>query len=119
MVHLSGAPRREAPATSFEVERDNETDLIFKGRSLARLDYPDGSSIELFETEKGVFIVAVVDIDQYGNETHHASIVDSVDGLVAWFDNRYGTMSRAFKSVARRCGDGRPDILARAIEIVE
>jgi hypothetical protein len=116
---MSSAPRREGPASSFEVERDNETDLIFKGNSLARLDYPDGSSIELFETEKGVFIVAIVDIDPHGTESHQASIVDSVDGLVAWFDSRYGPMSRAFKSVARRCGDARPDILARAIEVVE
>ncbi len=111
--------RSEAPATVFEVERDNETDLTFKGRSLARLEYPDGSSIELFETEKGKFVVAVADIDQYGNESHSASVVDSVDGLVGWFDSRYGSMSRAFKSIARRCGDSRPDILARAIEVVE
>jgi hypothetical protein len=116
---MASAPRREAPTTPFEVERDNETDLIFKGRSLARIDYPDGSSIELFETEKGVFIIAVVDSDQHGNETHQASIVDNVDGIVGWFDNRYGSMSRAFKSIARRCGDARPDILARAIEVVE
>ncbi len=119
MSQMSSAARREGPASSFEVERDNETDLIFKGRSLARLDYPDGSSIELFETEKGVFVVAVADIDQHGIESHHASIVGSVDELVAWFDSRYGSMSRAFKSVARRCGDARPDILARAIQVVE
>jgi hypothetical protein len=116
---MSHTTRREGPATPFEVERDNETDLIFKGHSLARLEYPDGSSIELFETEKGKFVVAVIDSDQHGNETHQASIVDSIDGLVAWFDNRYGSMSRAFKSIARRCGDARPDILARAIEVVE
>jgi hypothetical protein len=116
---MPNATRREGPVTPFEVERDNETDLTFKGRSLARLEYPDGSSIELFETEKGKFVVAIIDIDQYGNESHQAAIVDDVDGLVAWFDNRYGSMSRAFKSVARRCGDARPDILARAIQVVE
>ena len=113
------AVRSEGPAAVFEVERDNETDLTFRGRSLARLEYPDSSSIELFETEKGKFGVAVVDIDQYGNEAHRASVVDNVDALVGWFDSRYGSMSRAFKSIARRCGDTRPDILARAIEVVD
>ena len=118
MLQMSAA-RSEGPTLVFEVERDNETDLTFRGRSLARLEYPDGSSIELFETEKGRFVVAVVDVDQYGNESRRASVVDDVDALVGWFDSRYGSMSRAFKSIARRCGDTRPDILARAIEVVE
>jgi hypothetical protein len=119
MMRMPGAARGESPVAVFEVERDNETDLSFRGRSLARLDYAAASSVELFETEKGVFVVAVVDTDQYGNETRHASVVDSVEGLVEWFDSRYGTMSRVFKSIARRCGDARPDILARAVETVE
>lgn len=111
--------RSDVAASVFEVQRDNETDLTFRGRSLARLEYPDGSSIELFETEKGKFVVAVADVDKYGNETRGASVVVGVDALVGWFDIRYGSMSRAFKSIARRCGDARPDILARAIEVVE
>lgn len=119
MMQTFGAARSEGPGTVFEVERDNETDLTFRGRSLVRVDYAVASSVELFETEKGVFVVAVVETDQYGNESHDASVVHSVEGLVEWFNSRYGTMSRIFKNVARRCGDARPDILARAVEIVE
>jgi hypothetical protein len=116
---MSGTGRSAGPVSVFEVERDNEADLNFRGRSLARVDYAVASSVELFETEKGVFVIAVVETDQYGSESHDASVVHGVDGLVEWFNSRYGTMSRVFKSIARRCGDARPDILARAVEVVE
>lgn len=116
---MSEVVPRKSPDEIFEVERDGEPDLVFTGRSLARLEYPNGSSIELFETGKGLFVVATVDTDQYGNEEHSAAVLDDLDSLVAWFDRRYGPMSRVFKHLARRCVVVRPDIFKRAVEIIQ
>jgi hypothetical protein len=117
---MSEAATDQSEYLLCEVLRDQVPDLMFSGRTLARIEYPSGASIELFETEQGSFVVASVDVDQYGEESSHiAAVLDGVDAVIDWFDRRYGPMSRVFKNLARKCIRTRPELFNRAVEVVK